>query len=120
MSSSSSVDVCRCTDVLAAGSNRELRIATPALTKPHVTATSAMTRRHRKRPQSQLATRLAGSPLTAYSRKARRPMTALEVFAAFGARPGEGAMQDDVLHHAKRAVVDWYASLLPGAVEPPA
>jgi 2-methylcitrate dehydratase PrpD len=47
-------------------------------------------------------------------------MTALEVFAAFGAQPGELTLQPHVLHHAKRAVVDWYAALLPGAVEAPA
>lgn len=47
-------------------------------------------------------------------------MTALEVFAAYGAQPGDQALQADVLHHAKRAVVDWYAALLPGAVEAPA
>jgi len=27
---------------------------------------------------------------------------------------------DQVMHHAKRAVIDWYAALLPGAIEPPA
>jgi 2-methylcitrate dehydratase PrpD len=47
-------------------------------------------------------------------------MTALEVFAAYGAHPGEQALQPQVLHHAKRAVVDWYAALFPGAVEAPA
>ena len=47
-------------------------------------------------------------------------MTALEIFAAFGAEPGESALQPDVLHHAKRAVVDWYAAVLPGAVVAPA
>ena len=50
----------------------------------------------------------------------RHTMTALEVFAAFGAQPGELTLQPHVLHHAKRAVVDWYAALLPGAVEAPA
>ncbi|OZI49481.1 MmgE/PrpD family protein [Bordetella genomosp. 4] len=47
-------------------------------------------------------------------------MTALETFAAFGASLRNQNLTEDVLHHAKRAVVDWYASLLPGAVLPPA
>jgi 2-methylcitrate dehydratase PrpD len=47
-------------------------------------------------------------------------MTALEVFAAYGAQPGEAAVHPHVLHHAKRAVVDWYAALLPGSVQAPA
>ena len=29
-------------------------------------------------------------------------------------------MRPEVVHHAKRAVIDWYAALLPGAVVPPA
>jgi 2-methylcitrate dehydratase PrpD len=36
--------------------------------------------------------------------------------AAFQAAP----VADEVMHHAKRAVIDWYAALLPGAIEPPA
>ena len=47
-------------------------------------------------------------------------MTVLEIFGAFGAQPSEQALNEQVLHHAKRAVVDWYAALLPGAVEAPA
>lgn len=47
-------------------------------------------------------------------------MTIIETFAAFGAAPGPGAASDEVIHHAKRAVVDWYAALIPGAVEAPA
>ena len=39
-----------------------------------------------------------------------------EFAADFEARP----VPPDVLHHAKRAVVDWYAALLPGAVAAPA
>lgn len=35
---------------------------------------------------------------------------------AFQAAP----VPDQVMHHAKRAVIDWYAALLPGAIEPPA
>lgn len=29
-------------------------------------------------------------------------------------------MSPQVVHHAKRAIIDWYAALVPGAVEPPA
>lgn len=47
-------------------------------------------------------------------------MTVIEKLATFGAAPGDGVQSPDVIHHAKRAVIDWYASLLPGAVEAPA
>lgn len=46
-------------------------------------------------------------------------MTIIETFAAYAEHPGAGADQDEVLHHAKRAVVDWYAALIPGAVTAP-
>jgi 2-methylcitrate dehydratase PrpD len=39
-----------------------------------------------------------------------------EFAQAFRAQP----LPADVLHHAKRAVIDWYAALLPGAVAAPA
>ncbi len=39
-----------------------------------------------------------------------------EFALAFNARP----IPAEVLHHAKRAVIDWYAALLPGAVNAPA
>ena len=39
-----------------------------------------------------------------------------EFALAFGARP----VPAEVLHHAKRAVIDWYAALLPGAASAPA
>lgn len=47
-------------------------------------------------------------------------MTVAEDFARFGAGFGKQRVAPDVLHHAKRAVVDWYAALLPGAVAAPA
>ncbi|GJG94039.1 MmgE/PrpD family protein [Cupriavidus pauculus] len=46
-------------------------------------------------------------------------MTIIETFAAYAEHPGSGADQGEVLHHAKRAVVDWYAALIPGAVTAP-
>ncbi len=46
-------------------------------------------------------------------------MTVIETFAAWAQEPGAGATSPEVLHHAKRAVVDWYAALFPGAVEAP-
>ncbi|HEY0200215.1 MAG TPA: MmgE/PrpD family protein [Burkholderiaceae bacterium] len=47
-------------------------------------------------------------------------MTAIEAFARYGASLQSAALPDAVIHHAKRAVIDWYAALLPGAVQPPA
>lgn len=47
-------------------------------------------------------------------------MTIAQTLAEFGARLAHQDLSPDVLHHARRAVVDWYAALLPGAVEPPA
>ena len=47
-------------------------------------------------------------------------MTVAQTFGAFGAALQHQVLTDDVIHHAKRAVVDWYAALIPGAVEPPA
>jgi 2-methylcitrate dehydratase PrpD len=41
-------------------------------------------------------------------------MLATEVFARYAARFHNEPLSDDVLHHAKRAVVDWHASLYPG------
>lgn len=46
-------------------------------------------------------------------------MTIIETFAAFAQHPGAGASSDEAIHHAKRAVVDWYAALIPGAVAEP-
>lgn len=47
-------------------------------------------------------------------------MTTAQTLAAFGASLSSASLTPDVIHHAKRAVVDWYAALLPGAVESPA
>ncbi|RZM01018.1 MAG: MmgE/PrpD family protein, partial [Variovorax sp.] len=41
-------------------------------------------------------------------------MHATETFARHAARFQSQPLSDDVLHHAKRAVIDWYASLFPG------
>src|SRR5688572_28684776 len=45
-------------------------------------------------------------------------MFATEVFARHAARFRSEALPPDVLHHAKRAVIDWYASLHPGLDAP--
>jgi 2-methylcitrate dehydratase PrpD len=45
-------------------------------------------------------------------------MLATEVFARYAARFHNEPLSDDVLHHAKRAVVDWHASLYPGLDAP--
>ncbi len=47
-------------------------------------------------------------------------MSALDELAAFAGEFGERALPDGVLHHAKRAVVDWYASVYPGLGTSPA
>jgi len=47
-------------------------------------------------------------------------MTAAQTLADFGASLNGQTLSPEVIHHAKRAVVDWYAALIPGAVEPPA
>lgn len=47
-------------------------------------------------------------------------MQAVERYAAFAQAFREQAIPAEVLRHAKRAVVDWYAALLPGAVTAPA
>ena len=47
-------------------------------------------------------------------------MHVVEQFAQFAVDYRATAMSPDVAHHAKRAVIDWYAAALPGAVLPPA
>lgn len=47
-------------------------------------------------------------------------MTVAETFAEFGASLHSRPFSPDVIHHAKRAVVDWYAALVPGSVASPA
>jgi 2-methylcitrate dehydratase PrpD len=44
----------------------------------------------------------------------------VERFAAWAEASRREALAPEVVHHAKRAVIDWYAALLPGAVMPPA
>ncbi|HET7200389.1 MAG TPA: MmgE/PrpD family protein [Burkholderiales bacterium] len=46
--------------------------------------------------------------------------TLVERFAGFAESYRAGAIEPQVLHHAKRAVIDWHAALLPGSVVPPA
>jgi len=43
-----------------------------------------------------------------------------ERFAQFAVDLRARPLAPDVLHHARRAVIDWYAAVLPGAVVPPA
>lgn len=45
-------------------------------------------------------------------------MPAIQVFARFAQDLAQRAMPADVLHHAQRAVIDWYASLYPGLAAP--
>jgi len=47
-------------------------------------------------------------------------MTIAQIFAKFGAELQPKDLTPDVIHHAKRAVIDWYAAWLPGSIEPPA
>ncbi|MEO8144915.1 MAG: MmgE/PrpD family protein [Betaproteobacteria bacterium] len=47
-------------------------------------------------------------------------MHVVERYAAWAEDYRKIPLQPEVLHHAKRAVIDWYAALLPGAVVPPA
>lgn len=47
-------------------------------------------------------------------------LTAAQTFGHFIHNPGADATSAHVMHHAKRAVVDWYAALFPGAVAAPA
>jgi 2-methylcitrate dehydratase PrpD len=47
-------------------------------------------------------------------------MHVVERFADFAVAFRRKSLEGEVLHHAKRAVIDWYAAALPGAVVPPA
>ena len=47
-------------------------------------------------------------------------MHVVERFAAWAEDFRQVPLTADVLHHAKRAVIDWYAALLPGAIVEPA
>ena len=44
----------------------------------------------------------------------------VEQFASYAADSRTRPIPPEALHHAKRAVIDWYAALLPGAVVAPA
>jgi len=44
----------------------------------------------------------------------------LETLADYAVREQRAPLAPEVIHHAKRAVIDWYASLLPGSRVPPA
>lgn len=46
-------------------------------------------------------------------------MHATEVFGRYAEQYQQQALPADVIHHAKRAVIDWYASLLPGLASAP-
>ena len=50
----------------------------------------------------------------------RSPMHVVEQFAAFAGRLRREALAPEVVHHAKRAVIDWHAAAYPGAVTAPA
>jgi 2-methylcitrate dehydratase PrpD len=45
-------------------------------------------------------------------------MLATQTFARFAHEAAERALPPEVLHHAQRAVIDWYASLYPGLAMP--
>ena len=45
-------------------------------------------------------------------------MLAAQVFARFAHQTAQQSLPPDVLHHAQRAIVDWYASLYPGLAMP--
>jgi 2-methylcitrate dehydratase PrpD len=47
-------------------------------------------------------------------------MRATQVFARFAHQAAQRALPPEVLHHAKRAVIDWHASLYPGLATPAA
>jgi 2-methylcitrate dehydratase PrpD len=47
-------------------------------------------------------------------------MHVVERFASWAVDARNHALPPDVLHHARRAVIDWHAALYPGAVAPPA
>src|SRR5436190_23399523 len=47
-------------------------------------------------------------------------MYVVERFASWAADQRNTALAPEVVHHARRAVIDWHAALFPGAVVPPA
>ena len=46
-------------------------------------------------------------------------MTVATILGEYGAALRTQRLDDELVHHAKRAVVDWFAALMPGAVESP-
>jgi 2-methylcitrate dehydratase PrpD len=46
--------------------------------------------------------------------------TIIEQLAAYAAHERTALLSDEVRHHARRAVIDWFATLLPGTLLPPA
>jgi len=47
-------------------------------------------------------------------------MTIVQTFASFADDFQRRSVAADIIHHAKRAIIDWHAALLPGAVAAPA
>jgi 2-methylcitrate dehydratase PrpD len=47
-------------------------------------------------------------------------MSALNAFADYAAGLSTSTLPPAILHHARRALIDWYAAALPGALMPPA
>src|SRR5256714_15612582 len=47
-------------------------------------------------------------------------MHVVEQFAAFAERLRSRPLPEEVLHHAKRALIDWHAAAYPGALAAPA
>src|SRR6218665_3553824 len=50
----------------------------------------------------------------------KREMTVAQTLSAYGAALTSVALRAAVIHHAKRAVLDWHAAAIAGAAEPPA
>ena len=44
----------------------------------------------------------------------------MQQLADYAIKEQTAKLPADVIHHAKRAVIDWYAALLPGSLCPPA
>ena len=44
----------------------------------------------------------------------------LQTIADYAVKEQTSKLSPEVIHHAKRAVIDWYAALLPGSVVTPA
>src|SRR5438034_9801523 len=63
---------------------------------------------------------LIGPSSSAASRSGKTRVTVVERFAGFAEGYRGQALAPQVLHQAKRAVIDWYAALLPGGVISPA